>query len=98
MPDLFSGVQQIRVAIGAPNTWVALTIPLGAADALIQLDDSTATWRMSSTNTLNPATEGNFVSAGGGITYKGTATADTLIYISASAATTIQCLYVIDHP
>jgi hypothetical protein len=85
------------VPIAAPFTWVALNIPQGAKDALIMLDSSTATWRMSASDALNPATEGTPVCACGGITYKGTATADTLIYIAASEATTIQCLYVIDH-
>jgi hypothetical protein len=97
MPDLYSDAQQLRVPIAAPLTWVALNIPQGAKDALITLDSTTATWRMSTSNALNPATEGTPISAGGGVTYKGTATSDTLIYIAASEATTIQCLYVIDH-
>ncbi len=95
MPSLspFRRLDQARAVIAAPNVWVALVIPIGAVDALVQVEDPTVPFRVSATNTLNPATEGNHVPAGGGITIAGAATEPFTIYVSATAPTVAIGLY-----
>lgn len=95
MPSLspFRRLEQIRAPIVAPNTWVALVIPPGAVDALVQVEDRTLPFRVSATNTLNAATEGSHAPAGGGITIAGAATEPLTIYVSTPAPTVAIALY-----
>ena len=84
---------QTRTAIAAPNTWTSITIPAGANDALLTVEDSTATWRVSTDNTINAVSQGTFIAASGAMRWDGTSVIDTTVYVSASAATTAVLLY-----
>lgn len=88
MSDLYGNADQIRVAIPLANTWIALTIPQGAKNALLQVESTTATLRVSTDNGVAPASEGGHVAPTGGVTFAGTATAPVLIYVASSAAPT----------
>ena len=89
----YNAANQTRTAIAAPNTWTSLTIPAGASDALLSVEDSTATWRVSTDNTLNATTQGTFIAASGALKWDGTSVISTTIYVSASNATTAILLY-----
>jgi hypothetical protein len=93
MMPTYGLLQQSRTAIGAPNTWVAVTIPAGAIGANISLELSTATMRVSSVNTLAAATQGQFISAAGQYHFDGQSTTAVVVYVAASAATTAILVY-----
>ena len=54
---------QTRTLIASANTWVAITVPVGAEDILLGVESSSATFRISVDNALNPSTEGLYVGA-----------------------------------
>ena len=83
----FSDFQQTRTAIGAPNTWVALTVPVGARNALVLLEDQTAVMRISSDNTVLAGSQGTPVLAGGSYQFEGTSTGVVTVYVAADKAT-----------
>lgn len=93
--DLFGALSELRVALPVPGAFTAVTIPLGARDALISLDDTTASFRASATGVL-PAGAGTFIPATGALFFRGTATSAVTVFLAASAATTAQVLYTTD--
>ena len=78
---------QTRTLISSADTWVAITVPVGAADILLGVESSSATFRISVDNNLNPASEGLYVGATGLYGHEGVTTAELTIYISASLST-----------
>ena len=78
---------QNRTLIATPNTWTAITIPVGATDFVLGVETDTATFRIAVDNTLDASTEGLFVAATGLYTHEGTTTSELTIYLSASVAT-----------
>jgi len=93
MADAFNQIVQERTAVAAPNTWVAVTIPVGARFPLLGVEDGTATTRISYDNTLNPSTEGIFIAAGGFYAFEGVNSVELTVYLSCSAATTAILQY-----
>ena len=59
------------------------------------MEDSAATWRMT-TNNADPLAGGTGVGAGGGVVWRGTAAADTTVYVNPSANTTAFGVYQTD--
>lgn len=92
MSDVYGDFDQLRVAVAAPDTWTALTIPQGAKNALLQLEDITATMRVSAVDTIAPATEGGHVAPRGGVSFAGTAVAPVLIYVASDKGPTTAIL------
>lgn len=86
MTDSYSLIQQSRTAIAAPNAWTAVTIPQGAQDGILGMEDPTVTWRWSTDNTLNAASEGQPMPTGGKLTLNGTNTAAITLYVATPAA------------
>ena len=78
---------QSRTLISSANTWVAITVPVGAEDFLLGVESSTATFRISVDNSLNASTEGLYVGATGLYGHEGVTTSELTIYISASLST-----------
>ncbi len=86
--NAYNAATQSRTAINAPNTWTAVEIPAGASDALLAVENQTATWRVSTDNGLNPATEGMFIAASGAVKWDGTSVNVITVYVSASVGST----------
>lgn len=92
MADAYNQIFQERTPVNAVSTWVAITVPVGARNALLGLEDSSATVRISYDNTINAATEG--ISFVGGFYYmEGVNSVELTIYISSSAVTTAILQY-----
>jgi len=89
--EAYISSSQLRVAVGA-GAWNQVDIPAGARDALLTVDDETATWRLSTDNGIGLGA-GTFVAAAVGLTFRGTAVAPVTVYVNPSAGTTIQVLY-----
>jgi len=87
MADAFNQIIQERTEIAAPNTWVAITIPVGARFPILGVEDGTATFRISYDNTLDPATEGIFVAVGGFYSFEGVNSVELTVYISCVSIT-----------
>ena len=87
MADAFNQIIQERTAIGAPNTWVAINIPVGSRHPILGVEDGTATFRISYDNALNAATEGVFIAATGLYAFEGVNSVVLTVYISSSSAT-----------
>jgi len=86
MADAYNQIIQERTPVNAINTWVAITVPVGARNALLGVEDSSATVRISYVNTVNPTTEG--ISFTGGFYYmEGVNSVELTIYIASSAVT-----------
>ena len=89
----FTGYTQTRTTIGAPNTWVAVSIPVGARNALLCLEDSTAVMRVSSSNATAAASTGAPVLAGGSYQFEGTSLGTTSVYVASDKATVAVVQY-----
>ena len=87
MADASNQLIQERTAIAAPNTWVAVTIPVGARHPILGVEDGTATIRISYDNALDPSTEGVFIAATGLYAFEGVNSVELTVYVSCSAAT-----------
>ena len=84
---------QQRTSITNANTWVAITIPVGATNFLLGVEDSTGTFRISIDNSLDPSSQGMYIAATGLYGHEGTTTSELTIYISASSITTAILQY-----
>ena len=78
---------QTRTQITAADTWTAVTVPVGAGDFVLGLEDPNATFRISVDNALNPTTQGMFIDKTGQYAHEGVNTDFLTLYISASATT-----------
>jgi hypothetical protein len=78
---------QERTTITNPNTWVAITIPVGAKDFRLSMESGSATFRVSIDNTINATTAGMPIAITGVYSHEGTNTAELTIYVSASITT-----------
>jgi len=87
MADAFNQIIQERTAVAAPNTWVAIIIPVGARFPLLGVEDGTSTIRISYDNTLSATTEGIYIPAGGFYSFEGVNSVVLTVYISCTAAT-----------
>ncbi len=96
MPESYNQVQQTRTAIGTPNTWVAVTIPIGARNPLLSVEDTSASFRVSTDNSLNPSNQGVGIPAKGSYAHEGVNTNSLTLYISASIATTAFLIFTLD--
>jgi len=79
--------EQTRTQITVADTWTAVTVPVGAGDFILALEDDTATFRISVDNTLNPTSQGAFIDKTGQYAHEGVNTSLLTLYISASATT-----------
>lgn len=93
MSGLYRRLDTVRAQILNPNEWVPLDLPVGAIDALVQLEDLEVAFRVTSDNTLDPSTEGNPCAMGIGVTFAGTTTEVVRVYISAAAPATAVALF-----
>ena len=96
MPESYNQVQQTRTTIGTPNTWVAVTIPIGARNPLLSVEDVSASFRVSTDNTLNATNQGVGIPAKGSYAHEGVNTNSLTLYVSASIATTAFLIYTLD--
>ncbi len=79
--------KQTRTEITAANTWTAVSVPIGAADFLLTLEDVAGTFRISVDNSINPTSQGMFIDVTGQYSHEGVNTAPLTLYISASVTT-----------
>ena len=93
MADAYNQIIQERFAVGTPNTWVLITVPVGARNALLGIEDSTAALRISYDNALNAANEGIPIVAGGFYYLEGVNSVQLSIYLSSASATTAILQY-----
>ena len=93
--DNYGNTALLRVA-GVPGAWTPFAIPQGAKDALLTIDNPTASWRVTPDASI-PLGTGTFIGASAGITWSGTATAPSVLYFDPSAPTVLNVLYVVDH-
>jgi len=84
---------QQRTEITSANTWTSVVIPVGTHDFIMQLEDSTATFRLSVDNSLNATTNGLFVDKTGMYSHDGVNTAILTLYVSASTTTFVIVQY-----
>lgn len=68
------------------GAWTAISIPAGAIDATISLEDGTASFRVTANNTFGLA-EGVFVAASGYYTFPGVCAQDVTVYVNPSVNT-----------
>ena len=94
--DIYGNIIQARTTVAAPNTSVAITIPIGARDALIAVEDSTLSFRISMNNALNATTQGLPVPATGYYSLEGVNVTLLTLYISVTGATTAFLMYTTD--
>jgi hypothetical protein len=85
-------VQQ-RTEITSANTWTPISIPVGAYDFILQLEDGSATFRVSVDNSINATNNGLFVDATGMYSQEGVNTAIITLYVSASTTTFVVVQY-----
>jgi len=88
MSGRYKELGQSRTIVETANTWTEIVIPIGAINPLITVDGITVFFRISTVNTLNPETQGSYISATGGYNYEGVNSAAVSLYISTSIATT----------
>lgn len=93
MPESYNQVRQTRTAIGTPNTWVAVVIPIGARNPLLSVESTDASFRVSPDNSLNASTQGVGIPAKGSYAHEGVNTNSITLYVSASIATTAFLIY-----
>ena len=96
MPESYRKVDQARTAIGTPNAWTAVSIPIGARYPLLSMEDISSNFRVSTSNALNPLSEGIYIPAKGFYQHEGVNTGTLILYVSASVATTAIILYTKD--
>ena len=84
---------QQRTEITSANTWTPVVIPIGAYDFILQLEDATATFRISVDNSINPTSNGLFVDQTGMYSHDGVNTAALTLYVSASTTTFVIVQY-----
>jgi len=96
MPESYNQVRQTRTSIGTPNTWVIVTIPIGARNPLLSVESTDATFRVSTDNSLNASTQGVGIPAKGSYAHDGVNTDSLTLYVSVSEATTAFLIYTMD--
>ena len=78
---------QQRTEIPDADTWTVVTIPVGAADFILSIEDENATFRISVDNTIDASSAGLFIDVTGFYSHEGVNTAELTLYVSASAST-----------
>lgn len=68
------------------GAWTGITIPAGAIDATISLEDSLATFRVTANNTFGLA-EGVYIAATGYYTFPGVCADGVTVYVNPSVNT-----------
>ena len=93
MADAYNQIVQARTTAGTINTWYTITVPVGARNALIGLELSTANMRVSYDDDLSASTEGMYIAAGGAYSFEGVNSVELTIYVATDAASTIIVQY-----
>ena len=96
MPESYRNVEQARTAIGVPNAWTAVSVPIGARYPLLSLEDIASTFRVSTSNALNPVSEGIYIPAKGFYQHEGVNTGTLTLYVSFYIDTTSILIYTKD--
>ncbi len=96
MPESYNQVLQARTAITNPNTWTEVAVPIGARYPLLSMELTTASFRVSTSNALNPTSQGFPIPAKGFYQHEGVNTDTLVLYVSVSAATTAIMIYTKD--
>jgi hypothetical protein len=79
--------QFLTTRIPANNgAWTPISIPAGAIDATISLEDGTASFRVTADNTFL-FTEGVFIAASGYYTFPGVCAQPVIVYVNPSVNT-----------
>ena len=79
--------QFLTTRITANNgAWTAISIPAGAIDATISLEDGTASFRVTADNAFL-LTEGVFIAASGYYTFPGVCAQPVIVYVNPSVNT-----------
>jgi len=84
---------QQRTDIPIANTWTAVTVPIGATDFILAIEDETATFRVSVDNTIDASSAGLYIGTTGFYSQEGTNTTEITLYISASSVTAVVLQY-----
>ena len=93
MADAYNAIIQERVSAPVASTWTTVTIPVGSRNALIGIEDPTQSFRLSYDDSVNPSTDGIFISTGGFYFMEGVNSIPLTFYISVTAATNIILQY-----
>ena len=96
MPQSYNAVLQTRTTIGTADTWIPVSIPIGARYPLLAVEDSSVSFRVSTDNSVDPASQGLFVPAAGSYQHEGVNTDTLTLYVSASGTTTAIVVYTQD--
>lgn len=96
MPESYRNVEQTRTVIGTPNAWTAVSVPIGARYPLLSMEDISSNFRVSTSNALNPLSQGIYIPAKGFYQSEGVNTDTLILYVSASVATTAIIIYTKD--
>ena len=86
-PPTYPQFVTTRTAVAA-SAWNAITIPPGSIDAMISLEDSTSTFRVTSNN-LIALNQGSFVPATGAYVFPGSSVNSFVVYVNPANATTV---------
>ena len=93
MADAFNAIRQERVPVPVANSWVEVIIPVGSRNALIGIEDPNESFRLSYDNTLDPLSDGIFVSSGGFYFMEGVNSIPLTFYLSVTGITNIILQY-----
>ena len=95
--NVYGAIDQTRVTIGVINIWTAVAIPVGARNAMLQLEDQTATGRVSTNTLISATTEGGVLLPGTAMTIAGTAAAIVTFYVASDKLTSAILIYTLDQ-
>lgn len=93
MADAYNAIIQERVPAPVANSWVEVIIPVGSRNALIGIEDPNESFRLSYDNTLDPSSDGIFVSSGGFYFMEGVNSIPLTFYLSVTGITNIILQY-----
>jgi len=84
---------QSRTSIPIINTWTAVTIPIGAINFTVSMEDKLASFRVSFVNTISATGLATYIGAAGKYLIEGSAGEELIIYVSSSTVTTSIAQY-----
>ena len=70
-----------------------MTVPIGATDFILAIEDETATFRVSVDNTIDASSAVLYIGTTGFYSQEGTNTTEITLYISASSVTAVVLQY-----
>jgi hypothetical protein len=87
MRESYNSVAQTRTSVTSANSWIEISIPIGARNPLLACEKNTVSFRVSLDNSINAATQGAEIPAQGAYNFEGINTDELKIYVSLATAT-----------